>query len=268
MKNFRALMLFIFFLILGLMVYYCNNPNNTSPEKEPPAIFKISLKDGHPFVNFTDTQMISYLGFDLLYVEKYEQAVWVAYIFTKSEALSDSIIRTNNFRNDTNIRTKSSSLDDYKKSGYDRGHLAPAADMRWSDQAMSESFLMSNISPQKPSFNRGIWKKLESTVRKWAIENDSIIVITGPIFINNKGTIGKNKVVVPGKYFKVIMDISPPEYKGIAFIIPNETGAENVFNYSISIDSLEHLTHYDFFPNVKDKRIVEIEKRLDIERWK
>ena len=95
------------------------------------------------------------------YLETHEQAEWVYYRLN-SNLVSGNVKRSNNFREDKSIRTGSANLSDYKYSGYDRGHLAPAGDMKSSNTGMSESFFMSNISPQTPSFNRGGWKKLES----------------------------------------------------------------------------------------------------------
>ena len=130
---------------------------------------------------FEDASTVTrYAGFMLKYNEQYEQAEWVAYQLTAAEVLG-TLERTNNFKADPNIETESAALRDYRGSGFDRGHLAPAADMKWSTAAMSESFLMSNMSPQRPGFNRGIWKKLEGLVRRWAEENEEIYVVTGPI---------------------------------------------------------------------------------------
>ena len=112
-------------------------------------------------------QQISHLGYTLSYNEKHEQASWVAYELTAGE-LRGTIARTDNFKADASVTTGSASLADYRGSGFDRGHLAPAADMKWSREVMSESFFMSNMSPQEPGFNRGIWKKLEGKVRDWA----------------------------------------------------------------------------------------------------
>ena len=144
--------------------------------KSPPLNIRINwdnLAAGYPLASTCD-YIRSYTGFDLGYNEKYEQASWVAYVLTREEVESGMINRTDNFRVDTSISTGSANLADYRGSGYDRGHLAPAGDMKWNATAMSESFLMSNMSPQTPSFNRGIWRSLESRVRVWAIEKDSI----------------------------------------------------------------------------------------------
>ena len=101
------------------------------------------------------------------------------------------------------VTTGSAHSSDYTKSGYDRGHLCPAADMDFNPVAMEESFFMSNISPQAPEFNRGIWKDLETEVRNWAKKEKKIYVVTGPVFRDNKGTIGEDKVTVPGYFFKI-----------------------------------------------------------------
>ena len=122
-------------------------------------------------------QIIEHSAYILQYNEKYEHAEWVIYLLTQ-DRVADSFERTDNFRPDPKVITGSASLADYKGSGYDRGHLAPAADMKWSENVMSESFFMSNMSPQKPGFNRGIWKSLESIVRTWAIENNEIYIVT------------------------------------------------------------------------------------------
>ena len=109
-------------------------------------------------------QVVRHLGYTLCYDEKFEQAKWVAYRLTLAMCNSSDEERTDNFREDPAIKTGSAIPDDYKKTGYDRGHLCPAGDMGWSKQTMKESFLMSNMSPQLPKFNRGIWKNLETNV--------------------------------------------------------------------------------------------------------
>ena len=178
------------------------------------------LASGYPMTINTDT-VISYMGFDLGYNEQFEQASWVTYVLTRDEAESVIVNRTDNFRPDTSIRTGSAQLNDYRGSGFDRGHLAPAGDMKWHRTAMSESFLLSNMSPQSPSFNRGIWKKLEEQVRRWAIEKDSLYVITGPLLEPTDSLIGKSGVAIPTHYFKVLADLSPPDHSFIAFLLPN-----------------------------------------------
>jgi len=181
--------------------------------------------------------------------------------------LEGEVSRTDNFRQDTNVIAGSASLNDYRGSGYDRGHLVPAGDMKWSLEAMSESFLLSNISPQEPGFNRGIWKKLEEKVRDWAVKNDSMYIITGPVSTSIRQSIGENEVGIPEYYFKIIMDISYPTYKSIGFLIKNESNQIDLFDFAITIDSLENLLDVDFFPNQDSKYIEFVEGRIDLGDW-
>jgi len=132
--------------------------------------------------------------------------------------------------------------------------------MGWSAIAMKESFYYSDMSPQQPTFNRGIWKKLEELSRDWAIENDSICIVTGPVLTNALTTIGPNKVSVPKYYYKIILDCSPPEFNGIAFIIPNDASGLPLKNYAVSINSVEIITGINFFPLLPDIRRIKLKK--------
>jgi len=215
-----------------------------------------------------DDEIIKHTAYTLCYAEKYEQAKWVAYHLT-SEMVNNTEgeERTNNFRIDKEVPTGSASPDDYKKSGYDRGHLCPAGDMTWSEQTMSESFFMSNMSPQAPAFNRGIWKKLEGDVREWAKQNEEIYVVAAGVLEDSLPTIGLDKVAVPRYYYKVILDYKLPEYKAIAFVLPNEGSKQSVFDFAVSIDSVEHLTGIDFFPALPDSLQDYLESHVDITKW-
>lgn len=211
-------------------------------------------------------RVISHTGYSFLYNETHEQASWVAYELTKEETHS-LFDRTDSFIADPEVITGTANDEDYEGSGYDRGHLAPAADMGWSATAMAESFYYSNMSPQKPSFNRGIWKKLEELVRSWAIENDALYVVTGPVLTSGLPTIGPNRVSVPGYYYKVVLDYREPAVKGIGFILPNAGSKEPLEHYAVSIDSVEKLTGIDFFPLLADAEEELIEKTLCVECW-
>lgn len=225
------------------------------------------LYEGYPETQLADT-IRSYHGFDLAYNETFEQASWVAYVLTRDEVEQGTVPRTDNFRPDTTIPTGSAVPGDYRGSGYDRGHLAPAADMKWDPLAMSESFLLSNMSPQVPAFNRGIWRKLEERVRDWAIEKDSLYVITGPVLNSVQSTIGSNQVGVPAYYFKVLVDLSPPNHSIMAFLLPNERSTAELSLFAVTIDSLERFTGYDFFANAPDQDVVDwLEAHLDLAGW-
>lgn len=207
-----------------------------------------------------------YPGFTLWYDEETEQARWVAYELTAEEALSTEAERTDRFLRDPHIATGSADGEDYHKSGYDRGHLAPAADMRFSREAMEASFYYSNMSPQVPAFNRGIWARLEAQVRSWAIENGTLLVVTGPLFSDDR-SIGPKRVAVPSAYFKVLLDYTEPEIKGAAFVLSNEGSNQALSFFFVSIDEVERLSGLDFFPFLPDETEAALESRRDPEPW-
>ena len=211
-------------------------------------------------------QIVQHYAYTLCYSEQHEQAAWVAYTLTKSRVYGTTK-RTDNFRPDPKVKTGSASLADYKSSGYDRGHLAPAADMKWSTTAMSESFYMSNMSPQTPGFNRGIWKKVEQVIRDWAVENEEIHVVTGPVLKGQFKRIGPDQVAVPNYYYKVVLDYKEPELKGIGLILPNESSSRPIQSYAVTIDQVEAVTGIDFFIDLPDNIEEQIESNLDLSKW-
>ncbi|WP_347173786.1 DNA/RNA non-specific endonuclease [Polaribacter uvawellassae] len=198
------------------------------------------------YPKFENNQIIKHQLYTLSYSEKDEQADWVAYKLFKN-SINNSIKRKDNFRKDVNVITGSATLKDYRNSGYDRGHLAPAKSMSFSDITMSESFYMSNMSPQIPSFNRGIWKKLEEEVRSWISISDSLYVVTGPVLDNPLGKIGESRVTVPRCFYKTIIRFHKEELFGIGFLLKNEKSNSSVSSFSVSIDSIEKVTGLDFF---------------------
>jgi len=216
-------------------------------------------------VNSEDLQIVRHAGFTIQFDPDHKQAVWVAYELTSSET-NQVVSRTDNFRPDPKIMGSATDRD-YKGSGYDRGHLAPAADMGWSSNTMSESFYYSNMSPQLPGFNRGIWKKLESLVRTWAQENGALYVVTGPILEDGLSKVPGTSLSIPRYYYKAILDLREPEYKAIGFVMPNMSSKLDLKNYTVTIDSLEVLTGLDFFVSVSDSLEDLLEKQICLECW-
>lgn len=208
--------------------------------------------------------VITHTGYSFVYNETHEQANWVAYELTKKET-NNVFERTDKFLLDPEVKSETANDKDYVGSGYDRGHLAPAADMGWSEITVAESFYYSNMSPQEPSFNRGIWKKTEELVREWAIENNSIYIVTGPVLKKGLKTIGKNKVSVPKYYYKVVLDYSDPGIKGIGFIMQNTASKKDPVTFAVSIDSIEKITGIDFYASLPDDQEILIEKTLCID---
>lgn len=210
-------------------------------------------------------QVVEREGYALGYSEEHEQALWVQYRFTRAENQTRIARRLEDFREDGEIKTKSASLNDYRRSGYDRGHLAPAADMKWSEKAMSESFLLSNISPQDHEMNAGVWNDVEKFVRYTVNIEDSIVVVTGPIFKGGEKKIGANGVTVPWGYYKIIYDETEPR-KMIAFVVPNKGSSAKLASFVRSVDEVETMTGLDFFSKVKGAEA--LERRSEIGKWR
>lgn len=212
-------------------------------------------------------EIISHAAYTLSFNPQHEQANWVAYVLKGNQLQSAHYNRTNQFMVDPQARPHSADNDDYEGSGYDRGHLASAEDMSWSATTMKESFFYSNMSPQVPAFNRGVWKRLEELVRFWATAYDSIYVVTGPVLRKGLPTIGHDHVSVPKYYYKVILEYNPKGTRGIGFVLPNEASAATLRTFAVSIDSVEHVTGIDFFPKLPDDVEEKIESRADLKDW-
>jgi len=211
-------------------------------------------------------QIVNHSFFTLSYAEDHEQAEWVMYTL-QGNALNPAINRSNNFRPDKKVKTGSADLSDYRGSGFDRGHLAPAADMKYNSTSMSESFYMSNMSPQTPNFNRQVWRNIESQFRNWGYEYEKIIIVTGPVLNGDYlGIIGTNKVTVPKYYYKVAIDPQNLE-RNIAVLIENKGSSSDIQSHVVSIDSLESFTGIDFFHELNDTLEAKIESKTHINLW-
>lgn len=210
----------------------------------------------------TSKEIVEHKHYILQYNEKYELADWVFYEITKDDVLDNDFERSDNFRMDNLVSTQSANKSDYKYSGYDRGHLAPARDMAFSEVAMSESFYFSNIAPQNPSFNRCFWRKVEALARDWAVINGSVCIVTGSVLNNITKFIGENEVGIPNYYYKIILDYNEPDINSIAFLVPNKKIEKHINNYIVSIDSIESYTNIDFFYLLEDNIEEVIEKNI------
>ena len=211
--------------------------------------------------------LVIHTGFALVYDEAHEQAKWVAYELTRDEVYG-VFERADNFRADPSIASGSAELDDYRGSGYDRGHLIPAADLPWAEEAMGDSFYLSNMSPQEPSFNRGIWANLEAVVRTFAATEGAVSVVTGPVLSEGPyEVIGENEVSIPQSYFKVVLDYLEPEKKAIGFVLPNEGSDKNLRTFATTVDEVELITGIDFFPLLPDEEETHLESSVDVSSW-
>ena len=214
-------------------------------------------------------QLIYHDYYSLSYSNNYEQAEWVAYELKRDELKVPNVKRSRNFRKDSAVRGESAHHKDYSNSGYTRGHMAPAGDMAFNEQAMRESFYMSNMSPQTRACNNGIWKELEENVRDWAYDYDHLYIATGPIFDNPRPErIGRVGVAVPDRFFKIILDYTNPKREGIAFIIPNDLSEKRLSDYAVSIDEGESLTGFDFFAELLDGETEQnLESQYNLKHW-
>lgn len=241
-------------------------------EKEAQTIPQTTVEHSTNTGNFnylptsTTGVIIKHDGYQLSYNEQHEQAEWVAYPLDKKD-----IVYVNHkrpfFISDPKVKTKSAHWRSYKKSGYDRGHLCPAGDKRYSKEAHDETFYTSNISPQKHDFNAGIWNRLEQKTRYWAKKHSHLYVVTGGILENNLKTIGKDKVSVPKEFYKVILDYTQPEIKAIAFLMPHKESNRPLYEFVVSIDELERKTGIDFFPELPDTIENRLESSTSYKNW-
>lgn len=211
-------------------------------------------------------QIVKHRFFVLSYNEQAEQADWVAYELKKENVKNNDFDRPY-FIEDPLVTTNSASWRNYKNSGYDKGHLCPAADMEFDYKAFTDTFFTSNISPQNKEFNSGIWNRLEQKVRYWALQNNGVYVVTGGVLNNTKKTIGTEEVVVPNYFYKIILDETNGKFKMIAFLIPNEKSSKSLYNYVVSVDEIEKITGIDFFPKLSDTVENNLEKEKVTTNW-
>lgn len=215
-------------------------------------------------IHSSNGQMIHHTYYSLSYSEEHEQAEWVSYVLNPP-FLNGSATRSDDFRMDDKVLTQSANSGDYLYSGYDRGHLAPAADMVFSNQSILESFYYSNISPQNPQFNRGGWKKLEAQVRDWG-KSFEIIVVTGGVLLDDGlSSIGKNKVSVPKNFYKIVY--APEMDEMIGFVMPNQKIYNDILSYSTTVDEIERLTGINFFIELAEEQQNQLESKIHLENW-
>lgn len=240
-----------------------------APAKPSTKTFKIPANTEIPRLKEKrQEQVIKHEGYTVSYNSEYRIANWVAYELTATEAKSKKTERSNKFVSDPQVKGATAMNEDYTRSGYDRGHLAPAGDMKWSAKAMRESFYLSNICPQKPKLNRGIWKDLEEQCRLWALDNGSLLIVTGPVITGDMKRLGKNKVAIPKSFYKVLCYYTEKGYKGIGFLFENRDYKNNSLkSMVIPIDSVEKVTGIDFFPSIPDEQEKEMEATVDWSSW-
>lgn len=212
-----------------------------------------------------DEQIITHKGYTVSYNEEWRLPNWVAYELTPSE-IQGNEERNDSFVPDPMVIGVCPTTKDYTKSGYDRGHMAPAADMKWSDKAMEESFYMTNICPQLHSMNSGIWLAYEERARKWA-ESDTIWIVCGPIVEKSPKRIGENGVAVPTYFFKAFLKRYQGTFSTMAILCPNVSERKRMRDYVVPVDYIEQLTGIDLFPTLPDSTENQIEALTPYRVW-
>lgn len=234
-----------------------NSTKHLAPKAED------SKKDINCELHSTD-DVIEYLGYSVSYNKERKIPNWVSYELLASETDGPYSRKGKNFRQDPSLRLPQAEDNDYRNSGWSRGHMAPAGDFKWSDEAMWETFYFTNCCPQDQSLNSGQWNTLEKKVREWANRFGSLIVYTGPIVLENTyGTIGYNKVVVPDAFFKAILAGD----KSIAFVMYNHNNNVNLQKCAMSVDNLELLSGIDFFDELDDNLENQVEATYNLRNW-
>ncbi|MBQ4063318.1 MAG: DNA/RNA non-specific endonuclease [Bacteroidaceae bacterium] len=247
----------------GILISYFIEPRQAEGSADYSSDLAVPVFTATP----SKSQIIEHTGYTVSYNSSTKNPNWVGYELTAEEA-AGVVGREAGFCCDPMVRGTQACDDDYKNSGWDRGHMAPAADMKWSKQAMEESFYLSNVSPQNKNLNRGVWKKLEELTRDKAELYGRVVVVTGPIFNGNKQeSIGYGHVKIPDAFFKVLLTDYNGKYRSIGFVCKNKAEKKKLKEYAMSIDEVEELTGLDFFTALPDETENEMEKSYSAPFW-
>lgn len=239
--------------------------DNGARKTEPALDLTALVKGGKESV-----QIIEHEGFVTCVDYKYNTPQWVAWELTRDEIGGDVKRKDYEFIPDEELPSANRvETRDYTRSGYDRGHMCPAADMSWSVQAMHDCFYMSNICPQVPVLNQEYWARLENSCRRWAKREGSIYIVCGPVYTSSRPKkIGDtHKVAVPHAFFKVVLSLNEDSPKGIGFYYENKEKKQTMESASRTIDEIESLTNLDFFSQLPDDVENVLEAQNDLRKW-
>ena len=267
-----------FALCIGTLFFSCKQvseidlPTTNAISKSNQSILKnnssfIDLDSTNYFLpKSTTNQIISHDYYTLSYNEQYEQAEWVAYLLPINTSKNVNFDRPF-FIEDSKVKTHSADWRNYKNSGYDKGHLCPAGDMKISKKAFDDTFYTSNISPQLHEFNEGVWNRLEQKARYWSTKYDGLYIVTGGVLNSKLKTIGKERVAVPEYFYKILLRQNNENYSMIAFLIPNKKSELPLYTFVVSVDDIEQKTGIDFFPTLEDQEEGKLEKSSSYKEW-
>lgn len=212
-------------------------------------------------------QKINRKAYTVSYNKETKCPNWVAWYLSANHAAGEWA-RSNDYREDYDVPVPRATNDDYKESSWSRGHMCPAGDNKWDADAMSETFLLTNMCPQDRSLNSGLWNRIEMDCRKWAQKYGGIYIVCGPVFLNcEHETIGVNKVFVPEAFFKVILCLQGKP-KAIGFVVRNNEGKKKRDQFVNTVDDVERITGMDFFPALPDSVEDVVEAYANLDDWR
>lgn len=219
---------------------------------------------GNPACPGADQEFADRSFFALCHNSSLKVPLWVGYEL-KPEHLHRRAARPSHFRHDSELAGTSAHNADYKYSGFSRGHMAPATDFAWSDEAIRSTFVLSNAVPQHQSVNAGVWTRLEMAARRIAADSEAVYVFTGPIFESaDTEFIGQGKVAVPSHTYKVILALQGDRRAMYAAIVPNTADVKGPLDrFATSVDEVEHRTGLDFFAALEDSEERRLESSLE-----
>ncbi len=242
---------------------------NPYPKNEGPVKRQVDRKAKEMARTSKDVteQLIAHIGYTVSYNQDWLISNWAAYKMN-AQRLIKKVDRHDNYIPDPAVNGRSADNSDFRGiQPYSRGHLVPSADMRWSVDSELECSYLSNIIPQNASMNSGIWNRIEEYIRKNVTNWGTVYICTGPIVEPGYQTVGTSGVVVPQKFFKVLLRHNKNHWTAIGFIIDNEECGGNMFNYTVSVDEVEEQTGHNFFYNLPDAIEEEVEANYNRKDW-
>ena len=256
---------FLSIVFISITFFACQNNRQSNFDSQKTVV----AKDTFNYLPTSTTgQVVKHLYYTLSYNEKYENSEWVAYSLSPKQ-ISHQQINRPHFIRDPLVKTRSAHYKNYYPNGYEKGHLLPAADRRFSYEAFDETFYTSNVSPMDHYFNSGIWNQLEKQVRYWVKRYGKLYIVTGGVLQPGLERIGRERVAVPDYFYKIILDYHQPhKARIIGFLIPHKDLHKDLRNFVVPVDSIEKVTGIDFFPALPDNLENKLEQEKHPEQWR
>lgn len=255
-------------LLLACIIGFWLFENFYTPDtysRDMGSVAKTEIEDIY-LPSSTTGAIVEHEHFTLSYNEPFEQSEWVAHML-KREHLTNDDRKRPYFIEDPKVKSKSADWRNYKGSGFDRGHLCPAGDRRFSKQAYNETFYTSNVSPQDKYFNAGVWNRLEIKIRQWAKKYGKLFVVTGGVLENGLNEIGEEEVDVPRYFYKIVARGEAENLKVIGFLLLGKESTKPLKQFTVSVDKIEKMTGIDFFYRISNDLEVELESKVEASGW-